>query len=232
MALKPDPKAPTHIRSFALRASHMSGAQQQAYEGLYPVWGLDYLSATLEYAKVFNRTAPVVLEIGCGMGETTAHIASILPATDFIGVEVYSSGVGALLKRIDELHLNNLRVLQHDAVEVVRDMIALNSLDGIHVFFPDPWHKTRHKKRRLLQSPFVKILASRLKVGGYLHCATDWEDYALQMREVLSAEPTLANSSQRADGFSDRPDYRPPTKFEQRGVRLGHGVWDLLFRRT
>jgi tRNA (guanine-N7-)-methyltransferase len=231
-ALKPDPKAPTHIRSFALRASHMSVAQQQAYEGLYPVWGLDYQAAALDYTEVFKRSAPVVLEIGCGMGETTAYIAGILPETNFIGVEVYSSGVGALLKRLQEQDLSNVRVLQHDAVEVVRDMVALNSLDGIHVFFPDPWHKTRHKKRRLLQSPFVKILATRLKPGGYLHCATDWEDYALQMRDVLVGEPTLVNTSEREDGYSDRPNYRPPTKFEQRGVRLGHGVWDLVFRRV
>ena len=163
------------------------------------------------------------------MGETTAYIAGHLPDKNFLGVEVHTPGVGSLLKLIGERSLTNLRLIQHDAVEVVRDMIAPASLAGIHVFFPDPWHKARHNKRRLIQGPFVELLASRLMIGGYLHCATDWQDYAEQMLSVLSAEPTLNNS---AESYSARPDYRPTTKFENRGLKLGHGVWDVIFTRT
>jgi tRNA (guanine-N7-)-methyltransferase len=152
-----------------------------------------------------------------------------LPDKNFLGVEVHTPGIGSLLKLIGEQSLTNLRLIQHDAVEVVRDMIAPNSLAGIHVFFPDPWHKARHNKRRLIQGPFVELLTSRLRIGGYLHCATDWQEYAEQMLEVLSAEPTLKNT---ADSYAVRPDYRPTTKFENRGLKLGHGVWDLVFTRT
>jgi tRNA (guanine-N7-)-methyltransferase len=170
-----------------------------------------------------------VLEIGFGMGDATAAIAQALPGTDFIGVEVHPPGVGALLQRIEQHGLGNVRIVQHDAVEVVERMIAPASLAGVHVFFPDPWHKKRHHKRRLIQPPFVALLASRLAPGGYLHCATDWQPYAEQMLEVLGAEPLLRNS---AAGYAERPAYRPPTKFEQRGLKLGHGVWDLVFRRV
>ena len=163
------------------------------------------------------------------MGETTAFIAGHLPDKNFLGVEVHTPGIGSLLKLIGEQSLTNLRLIQHDAVEVVRDMIAPNSLAGIHVFFPDPWHKARHNKRRLIQGPFVELLTSRLMMGGYLHCATDWQEYAEQMLDVLSAEPTLKNS---AASYATRPDYRPTTKFENRGLKLGHGVWDLVFTRT
>jgi tRNA (guanine-N7-)-methyltransferase len=228
--LKPSEVAPAHIRSFALRGAHMSPAQINAYEALYPVWGLDYQASALNYPQTFGRTAPVILEIGCGMGETTAHIAALMPEKNFLGVEVFSTGVGALLKLIDQQHITNLRLLQHDAVEVVRDMIAPESLDGVHIFFPDPWHKSRHNKRRLVQSAFISVLSKRLKPGGYLHCATDWENYAQQMLSVLSAEPTLQSSAPPGQ-FSERPDYRPATKFEQRGLKLGHGVWDLVFTK-
>jgi tRNA (guanine-N7-)-methyltransferase len=162
------------------------------------------------------------------MGETTAKIADACRDNDYLGVEVHVPGVGALCKQIAERNLTNLRICQHDAVELVRDMLPEASLDGVHIFFPDPWHKARHNKRRLIQSPFVALLASRLKPGGYFHCATDWEEYAHQMLAVLSAEPTLVNS---ADGFAPRPEYRPLTKFENRGIRLGHGVWDVIFAR-
>jgi tRNA (guanine-N7-)-methyltransferase len=162
------------------------------------------------------------------MGETTAHIAALLPEKNFLGVEVHTPGVGSLLKRIDEQSLSNLRLIQHDAFEVVTHMLAPESLAGVHVFFPDPWHKARHNKRRLIQSPFVALLASRIAQGGYLHCATDWEDYAEQMLAVLSAEPSLQNTT---DGYAPRPDYRPVTKFENRGLKLGHGVWDLVFTK-
>ncbi len=182
----------------------------------------------LDFNAAFATTAPVILEIGCGMGETTAAIAAAQPDKNFIGIEVHTPGVGALFKEIATRELNNLRVIQHDAVEVVRDMIAPASLAGIHVFFPDPWPKKRQHKRRLIQPAFVHELALRLAPGAYIHCATDWEEYALQMLEVLSGETLLQNSS---EGFAPRPAYRPQTKFETRGLRLGHGVWDVVFIR-
>ena len=162
------------------------------------------------------------------MGETTAEIAAAHPQNDYLALEVHTPGVGSLLKTLEERELSNVRIVQHDAVEVLEHMIAPDSFDGAHIFFPDPWPKKRHHKRRLLQPPLVKLLASRLKPGGYVHVATDWEEYAQQILEVLSAEPELRNISA---GYAPRPDYRPLTKFEQRGIRLGHGVWDVIFRR-
>ena len=172
-----------------------------------------------------------MLEIGFGMGGPTAEVAAAQPQTDFIGVEVHAPGVGALLKLVGERGLDNLRIVQHDAVEVLTHMVAPDSLHGVHIWFPDPWHKTRHHKRRLIQPPFVALLASRLRPGGYLHCATDWQPYAEQMLEVLGAEPALANTVASPPGYAPRPDWRPTTKFEQRGLKLGHGVWDLVFVR-
>lgn len=227
-----DPGHAAHIRSFVRRLGRMSPAQERALVEGMPRWGIPYAPGAIRYGDIFGRSAPVVLEIGCGMGETTARIAAAQPQHDFIGIEVHSPGVGSLLKQIDERALRNLRLIQHDAVEVVRDMIAPDSLHGVHVFFPDPWPKKRHHKRRLLQLPFVTELARRLGPGGYLHCATDWEEYALQMVEVLSQCALLTNTSTAANGFSPCPDYRPQTKFETRGLRLGHGVWDVVFRRA
>ena len=217
------------VRSFVLRQGRMSPAQQRALDTLLPKLGIPYRAEVLDFARCFGRAAPVVLEIGFGMGDTTAAIARARPETDFVGIEVHSPGVGALLRRLDADGTTNVRVIQHDAVEVVRDMIAPESLAGIHVFFPDPWPKKRHHKRRLLQPAFVALLASRLRPGGTLHVATDWEDYAQSILEVLSAEPLLVNT---AGGFAPRPDYRPLTKFEQRGLKLGHGVRDVIFRRS
>jgi tRNA (guanine-N7-)-methyltransferase len=221
-----------HIRSFVLRQGRVSNAQARYLEEGTPRWGIPYRAAPLDLAQAFGRPAgdarPKILEIGCGMGETTAIIAAAHPQNDYLGIEVHTPGVGSLMKEIATRELSNLRVIQHDAVEVVRDMIAPGALAGIHVFFPDPWPKKRHHKRRLIQPPFVALLASRLAPGGYLHCATDWEEYAQQMLEVLSAEPLLANT---AADYAPRPDYRPQTKFESRGLRLGHGVWDVVFRR-
>ena len=182
----------------------------------------------LDPLAVFGRHAPWVLEIGFGMGDATAQVAAAAPERDFIGVEVHEAGVGALLKRIGEMELRNLRIVRHDAVEVLRQMIAPASLAGVHLWFPDPWHKKRHHKRRLVQPPFVELVASRLAPGGYLHCATDWQPYAEQMLEVLSAAPGLVNT---AAGYAPQPPWRPGTKFEARGLRLGHGVWDLVFSR-
>ncbi len=217
------------IRSFVTRAGRLSVAQARALEQLGPTFCLPYQKAPLDIAAAFGRNAPAILEIGTGMGDATAHIAALIPEKNFLGVEVHTPGIGSLLKLIGEKSLSNLRLIQHDAVEVVTHMLASDSLAGVHVFFPDPWHKARHNKRRLIQGPFVQLLASRIAPGGYLHCATDWEDYAVQMLDVLSAEPTLKNT---ADGYSPRPDYRPLTKFENRGIKLGHGVWDLVFERV
>ncbi len=216
------------IRSFVRRAGRMGTGQQRALEELGPRFVLPFATQQLDAEAVFGRRAPLVLEIGFGMGAATAEIAAARPDTDFLGVEVHTPGVGALLKRIGEQGLGNLRIVQHDAVQVLEQMIAPASLAGIHVFFPDPWHKKKHHKRRLIQPPLVALLASRLAPGGVLHCATDWQPYAEQMLEVLSAEPLLENT---AEGYAPRPDYRPLTKFEARGLRLGHGVWDLVFRR-
>ena len=216
------------IRSYVLRAGRVGSGQARALAELGPRYLLPYQSSLLDLDAAYGRNAPKILEIGFGMGEGLAEIAAAHPENDYLGVEVHTPGVGALLKQLGERGLDNVRVIQHDAVEVLTHMLAPGSLAGVHVFFPDPWHKKRHNKRRLIQPPFVRLLAERIAPGGYLHLATDWEDYALQMLEVLSAEPGLANT---ADGFSARPDTRPLTKFEQRGLRLGHGVWDLVFRK-
>jgi tRNA (guanine-N7-)-methyltransferase len=217
------------IRSFVLRQGRVSNAQQRYFDEGLPRFGIPHATAMLDLTTVFGRAAPKFLEIGCGMGETTAIIAAAHPGNDYIGIEVHAPGVGSLLKEIATRELTNLKVVRHDAVEVVRDMIPPGSLAGIHIYFPDPWPKKRHHKRRLVQPPFVHELALRLAPGGYLHCATDWEEYAQQMLEVLGAEPLLANTSA---GFAPRPDWRPQTKFETRGLKLGHGVWDVLFRRV
>jgi tRNA (guanine-N7-)-methyltransferase len=217
-----------HIRSFVLRQGRVSDAQRRFHDEGMPRWGLAYQPSLLNLDSVFGRNAPRILEIGCGMGETTAAIAAAHPHTDYLGIEVHTPGVGNLLKEIATRELTNLRVIQHDAVDVVRNMIPPGALTGIHIFFPDPWPKKRQQKRRLIQSPFVRLLAQRLAPGGTLHCATDWEEYAGQMLDVLTAEPLLTNS---ATGYASRPEYRPQTKFETRGLRLGHGVWDVVFRR-
>lgn len=224
------PAAPHHrkVRSFVTRAGRLSNGQRRAIEALGPAFLLPFADEAIDWAACFGREAPRILEIGFGMGATTADIATRRPADDFLGIEVHEPGVGALLKLIGTQALTNIRIVQHDAVEVVEHMLAPDSLDGVHVFFPDPWHKARHHKRRLLQPRFAALLATRIRPGGYLHCATDWENYAEQMLEVLSAEPSLVNT---AEAYAERPDYRPVTKFEQRGLRLGHGVWDLVFKR-
>jgi tRNA (guanine-N7-)-methyltransferase len=224
----PAERPPRAIRSFVLRAGRMGTGQMRALEALGPRFLIPYAPQPLDLEACFGRTAPKVLEIGFGMGSATAAIAQARPETDYLGVEVHTPGVGALLKAIGELNLTNLRIIQHDAVEVLDYMLADASLDGVHIFFPDPWHKKRHHKRRLIQPAFVARLVQKLKPGGYLHLATDWADYAEQMLAVLQADANLVNT---ADGFAPRPDYRPLTKFEQRGVRLGHGVWDLIFKR-
>ena len=225
-------RAPAHVappqtvRSFVRRTGRVTTGQAKAFAELGSTFVLPFQTAPLDMVAAFGRSAPVILEIGFGMGEATAHIAQVRPDDNFLCCEVHEPGVGALLKRIGEHKLDNIRILQHDAVEVLAHMLPEGSLQGIHVFFPDPWHKKKHNKRRLIQAPFLAKLVSRLAPGGYIHCATDWEPYAQQMLEVLSAEPQLRNST---DGFAPRPSYRPTTKFEKRGLRLGHGVWDVIF---
>lgn len=220
--------APAPIRSYVLRAGRIGPGQQRALDELGPRFVLPFSSQPLDFAAVFANDAPTVLEVGFGMGDATAQVAAALPERNFIGVEVHAPGVGALLKRIGELKLHNLRIVQHDAVQVIESMLAPRSLAGVHIYFPDPWHKKRHHKRRLVQSAFVSLLASRLAPGAYLHCATDWQPYAEQMLRVLADEPLLCNT---AAGYASRPMWRPQTKFETRGLKLGHGVWDLLFER-
>ena len=216
------------IRSYVLRQGRVSNAQQRAYDTLLPEFGIPFAHELLDLDRVFGRRAPKILEIGFGMGETTAAIAAAHPDNDYLGIDVHTPGVGSLLKQIHARGLPNVRIVQHDAVEVLAHMIAPSTFDGVHIFFPDPWPKKRHHKRRLIQPAFVALLVERTKTGAYLHVATDWQDYAEQALAVLSAEPRLRNS---AAGYVQRPDYRPPTKFEQRGVKLGHGVWDIVFRR-
>jgi tRNA (guanine-N7-)-methyltransferase len=216
------------IRSFVLRQGRMSNAQTRALETLLPRWGIPYQEILLDLDAAFGRAAPKILEIGFGMGDSTASIAAAHPQNDYLGIEVHGPGVGSLLNQIEALSLTNLRVIQHDAVEVLKHMIAPASLDGVHIFFPDPWHKKKHHKRRLIQPELVALLCEKLKSGGYLHAATDWQEYAEHILAVLSVEPRLANTS--AD-YAPKPDYRPLTKFEQRGIKLGHGVWDIVFRK-
>ena len=225
---------PKTIKSYVKRAGRTTTGQAKAFEELGPKFLLQYAPRPLDAQAAFGRDGKLILEIGFGMGEATAHIARVRPEDNFLCCEVHEPGVGALLKRIGEQEIANIRILQHDAVEVIDHMLPEGCLDGIHIFFPDPWHKKRHNKRRLIQTPFVAKLIEHLAPGGYLHCATDWQPYAEQMLEVLGAEPKLANTASGAGlgGYAPKPDYRPLTKFENRGLRLGHGVWDLVFRRV
>ncbi len=216
------------VRSYVLRGGRMGTGQQRALAELGPRYVLPFQPAPLDLEAVFGRRAPVVLEIGFGMGDATAAVAAAAPETDFIGVEVHEAGVGALLRRIGEAELTNLRIVRHDAVEVLREMIAPDSLSGVHLWFPDPWPKKRHHKRRFVQPGIAALVASRLAPGGCWHCATDWQPYAEQMLAVLGATPGLVNT---AAGYAERPARRPLTKFENRGLKLGHGVWDILFSR-
>ncbi|MEQ1630364.1 MAG: tRNA (guanosine(46)-N7)-methyltransferase TrmB [Gallionella sp.] len=218
-----------HIRSFVLRQGRVTVAQQRAVDTVGPRFGIAYRPQHLDLNDAFGRNAPKILEIGFGMGDSTATIAAAHPENDYLCLEVHTPGVGNLYKLIDEMQLSNIRIIQHDAVEVLRDMLGEATLDGVHIFFPDPWHKARHNKRRLIQSPFIAGLVKKLKLGAYIHVATDWQDYAEQVLQVLSDEPTLQNT---ASDYAPRPEYRPLTKFEKRGINLGHGVWDLVYKKA
>jgi tRNA (guanine-N7-)-methyltransferase len=214
------------IRSFVLRQGRVSNAQQRAHQTLLPQFGIPYAPRVVDLDDVFGRRAPKILEIGFGMGETTATVAALHPENDYLGIEVHTPGVGSLLKAIGEQNLANVRIVQHDAVEVLQNMIAPETFDGVHVFFPDPWPKKRHHKRRLLQPACVALLVERMKPGAYLHVATDWQEYAEYVLAVLQNNPLLVNT---APDYAPRPAYRPQTKFESRGLKLGHGVWDIIF---
>lgn len=217
------------IRSFVLRQGRLSNAQHRACETLLPKYGIPFSQSPLDLNQVFGRQAPKILEIGFGMGESTATIAQTHPDNDYLAIEVHTPGVGSLLNQIETLGLTNLRIIQHDAVEVLQYMLPAECLNGVQIFFPDPWPKARHHKRRLIQPALVARLCEHLKTRGYIHAATDWEDYAIQILQVLSQEPRLTNT---APDYAPRPEYRPLTKFEQRGLKLGHGVWDLLFSKN
>jgi tRNA (guanine-N7-)-methyltransferase len=232
---------PRRIKSFVMRAGRTTQGQQRAIDELGPKYLIPFSDVLLDWQKAFSKQDQNrlnILEIGFGMGETTAHIAKLRDHDDFLAIEVHEPGVGALLKRLGEENIHNIRIIRHDAVEVLEQMIADESLDGVHIFFPDPWHKKKHNKRRLVQEAFIAKLCKKLKVGGYIHMATDWEEYALQMLKVLNAERQLVNTSTTTQtmedgsmvaGYAQRPNYRPITKFENRGLKLGHGVWDLVF---
>jgi tRNA (guanine-N7-)-methyltransferase len=218
------------IRSFVIRAGRMTPGQRRALNELWPQWGLDFSPRPTDPSVWFGDTHPVTLEIGFGMGDSLVELATLAPERNFIGIEVHEPGVGRLLMNAREAELTNLRVSRHDAVEVLKHQIIDNSIDRILIFFPDPWHKKRHHKRRLVQAELVELLARKLRPGGRLHLATDWENYAEQMLEVVGASPWFENLDP-GGRYSPRPDDRPVTKFERRGQRLGHGTWDLLFRR-
>jgi tRNA (guanine-N7-)-methyltransferase len=220
-----------HIRSFVLRAGRMTPAQERALTELWPAYGVDLGADALDLESIFGRNAPRCLEIGFGVGEVIGSLAETHPQIDYLGIEVHRPGVGRLLLRAAQSNARNLRVICHDAVEVLRDRIPDASFDEILVFFPDPWHKKRHHKRRLIEPAFVELLAAKLRAGGVLRLATDWLAYAEQMLTVCNASPALASLSK--DGsYVARPDFRAPTRFEKRGARLGHGVWDLAYTKT
>lgn len=218
-----------HIRSFVMRSGHITDSQRNTRDRLLPTWGIPYAPEAIDFKRIFGRDGAMILEIGFGMGETTAEIAQQNPDWNILGLEVYRPGVGALLSKIEQRGLTNIRVIEHDAVEVLAQMIPDGYLDGVHIYFPDPWPKKRHHKRRLIQPHFLSQLVRKLKAGAYLHMATDWPDYAAQMLEVCSLEPALENRAQ--EGFSPRPEWRPLTKFEARGIRLGNPVADLIFQK-
>jgi len=226
------------IRSFVLRQGRLTKGQERALQEVWPQFGIEYAENLLDLNATFNRTGSTIqprkkiLEIGFGMGESTAKIAQTLPDYDFLAAEVHTPGVGSLLKLIQEGNITNIRVIQHDVVEVLQHMIADASLDGVHIFFPDPWHKKRHHKRRLIQAGFIQQLCQKLKVGAYIHVATDWQEYAEWVLDLLKAEPKLQNTAtDLTQEYAEKPIYRPLTKFENRGIKLGHGVWDLVFNR-
>ncbi|HET6912432.1 MAG TPA: tRNA (guanosine(46)-N7)-methyltransferase TrmB [Rhodanobacteraceae bacterium] len=227
----PHDKPIRSVRSFVLRQGRITPAQQRAFEQHWQRFGVDYKGEPRDLDALFGRHAPRVLEIGFGNGEALSHASEHGPDRDYLGIEVHRPGVGRLMNALAARDAGNVRLWNHDAVEVLENELAPDSLDEVRIWFPDPWHKKRHHKRRLIQPAFARLLASRVKLGGLLHLATDWADYAAHMREVLETAPAWRN--RRGDGgYAERPPWRIETRFEQRGVRLGHGVWDLLYDRV
>lgn len=218
------------IRSFVRREGRITPSQQRALHELWPRYGVDVEDSVLDLVSLFGRRAPVILEIGFGNGRSLAEIASTNQQQDYIGIDVHRPGVGSLLLQLQESGTNNVRVICNDAVQVLQKNIADKSLDAVLLFFPDPWPKKRHHKRRIVQPDFIELVRTRLKVNGQLHMATDWQDYAEHMLAVMSANPGFVNMAPDKS-YAERPDCRPMTKFEQRGRKLGHGVWDLIFVR-
>jgi len=216
------------IKSYVLRQGKITQGQKNALDQLLPKYGIAYQNTNIDLNTIFNRDSPKIIEIGFGMGHATWQIAKNNTDNDYLGIEVHLPGVGSLLMQVEENNVANLRVIRHDAVEVIKNMIPNNSISGFHIFFPDPWHKKRHHKRRIIQNEFIQLLTTKLVSNGYIHLATDWENYAIWMLEILKAQPQLINQSVTND-YVLRPDYRPITKFENRGINLGHGVWDLVF---
>ena len=223
-----DPHQRRQIRSYVLREGRITAGQKRALETLWPRFGIDKHTIIKDLDTLFGNSNPMVLEIGFGMGESLAQMAQESPQTDFIGIEVYRPGVGYLLSEIEKHDLHNLKVMCGDAVELLESVLPDKAFDRIQVFFPDPWHKKRHNKRRLIQTEFLNKLAKKLKNKGIIHLATDWEDYARHMKHTLDACPAYKNTANN-NNFAERPDYRPITKFERRGHKLGHGVWDLIY---
>lgn len=226
-----DAKQPRQVKSFVLRQGRLTKGQEHALATAWPEYGIPESNQLLDLEIIFGNQHPVILEIGFGNGESLAQMALAAPERNFIGIEVHTPGVGHLLHLVQKHQLTNVRVMNTDAVEIIKQRIPEAALDRVQIYFPDPWHKKRHNKRRIIQAEFVSLLATRLKLGGVLHLATDWQDYADSMAEVMQASPRFRTTSPSGEAFSPRPEFRPLTKFEQRGLRLGHGVWDLLYIR-
>ncbi len=225
-----NPEYKRKIRSFVRREGRLTHGQQDALEQLWPIYGIENSAQPIDFKTLFGNKHPIILEIGFGNGESLARMAEKMPENNYVGIEVHRPGVGHLLKLIDEKGLNNLRLMSDDAVDILTRQIPPSSLSGVQLFFPDPWHKKKHHKRRIVQPEFVKLLASRLRSGGFFHMATDWQDYAAHMLEVMQGSHDFKNCSESGD-YVPRPGHRPITKFERRGHRLGHGTWDLIFTR-
>ncbi len=219
------------IKSFVLRQGKITPGQKNAINSHLKTYGVSYQEQIINLNQVFGRTNPKIIEIGFGMGNATWQIAQTNPNNDYIGIEVHSPGVGSLLMEVEKHQLNNLKIIHHDASLVIKNMIEDNSIDGFHIFFPDPWPKKKHHKRRIIQTEFIQLLCSKLKCGGYIHLATDWSEYGTWMLDILNEIKELTNMATNL-GFIERPNYRPLTKFEQRGLKLGHQVHDLLFTKN
>ena len=222
---------PRTIKSYVVRSGRMTPGQEKAYEASWSLYGVEANEQVLDYEKLFGRQAPVIVEIGFGMGDSLIEMATEHPDNDYLGIEVHKPGVGRLLSKISERALTNLRVMQFDAVEVLKNQIPDESLSAVYLFFPDPWHKKRHHKHRIVQDDFIQLIRKKLQLSGQFHMATDWEHYAIQMLDSMKKAPGFKNCAQDGE-YIPRPDYRPVTKFERRGERLGHGVWDILFEKT